>query len=142
LEEGTMQEFVRQELRDLGCTASQIREIEQESEQVTDYLKAGGVAWSKDARTHEIVFHWIHYNPCHEVWVLFSKRFPASSYVSEWELKTQYRLTPKQRQQLSPYAITAEWANDRGHMVRTHWWTKAAVEAVLPPKPAKQGKLF
>jgi hypothetical protein len=55
-----MQELVRQELRDLGLTESQIIEMEQDSARVTDHMKRGGVAWSKDTRTNEIVFHWAH----------------------------------------------------------------------------------
>jgi hypothetical protein len=142
LEESLMQEFVRQELLYLGLTEQQIREMEQASARVTDHMKRGGVTWSKDAGTNEIVFHWAHYDDCHEVWVPFSKRFPARDYVSEWELKTQYRLTPKQRQQLGQYHMTAERANARGTMVPTFWWRRETVEAVITPKPHVQGNLF
>jgi hypothetical protein len=142
-----MQEWVREELRFLGMTDAQIHEMEQRSEGINAHLKRGEVLWFKDTRTQEIVFHWAHYDDCHEVWVPFDKRFPAREYISEWDLRQQYRLTPKQRQQLGPSAMSAQRANDRGKLVPTEWWTRAAVEAVLPPKPNTQepntqGELF
>jgi hypothetical protein len=62
----------------------------------------------------------------------------------QWEaqLKTQYRLRPKQRHTLGQTHMSAERANADGKMVRTSWWKRETVEAVITPTPHAQGNLF
>jgi hypothetical protein len=135
-----MQDWVRQELRDLGITDATIDAWIRESDTVTDLMKRGAAQWRKDAGRGELVIEWASYDCCHEIWCRFERRYPARAYVSAWQLTHEYHLTPKQRQLLGPWVLSASAINARDDEVETHWWTREQVEAARQPTPHRPGK--
>jgi hypothetical protein len=95
-----------------------------------------------DSRTGEIVLRWKYYCSEIEEDVWFSRRFPARDYVTDTQLRRDYRLSPAQRNALGSSDEMWSGHDAWGYSRAVYWWKRARVEAMLAEASGYQPTLF